>query len=45
MYTGALLRLKNVEGIWIMNKNTKLRITDFRIGFFVGILSKKRSNE
>ena len=28
-----------------MPRATKLSITDFRIGFFVGILSKKRSKK
>ena len=28
-----------------MTRGTKLSITDFRTGFFVGILSKKRSKK
>jgi len=34
----ALMRLRIVEKARIMAKEAKLSITDFRIGFFVGIL-------
>jgi hypothetical protein len=40
-----LLGLPKVERTSIMTKATKLRIKDFKIGFFVGILSKNRSKK
>jgi len=40
-----LLGLPKVERTSIMTTATKLRIKDFRIGYFVGILSKERSKK
>ncbi len=40
-----MLGLPKVERTSIMTMAAKLRITDFRIGFFIGILLKNRSKK
>jgi hypothetical protein len=48
-YRMTLLVARKLEGppieIVTMIRTMKLSITDFKIGFFVGILSKKRSRK